>query len=56
MQQINHQALRAAQAKVAIAEFIGDGRMWQEAHQDIKRAIKHPWYRRRKGNEHRILM
>ena len=43
---INHSLLRAAQSKAAIALFIGDGRMWQEAHEAMKTAINHPWYRK----------
>jgi len=46
--QINQQALRAAQdkAREAIAQRNGD--KWIEAHQDIKKAINHPWYQRGK--------
>ena len=46
--QINQQALMAAQTKGLIARTIGDAKMWQEAYQDIKKAINHPWYRRGK--------
>jgi hypothetical protein len=43
---VNHSALKAAQSKAVIARFLGDGRMWQEAHEAIKTAINMPWYRK----------
>ncbi|MDR7940117.1 host cell division inhibitory peptide Kil [Enterobacter soli] len=43
---INHSALKAAQSKAVIARYLGDGRMWQQAHEAIKTAINMPWYRR----------
>ncbi|MEH5066393.1 host cell division inhibitory peptide Kil [Enterobacter hormaechei] len=43
---INHSLLKAAQSKAVIARYLGDGRMWQEAHEDMKTAINMPWYRK----------
>lgn len=43
---INHSLLKAAQSKAVIARFLGVGRMWQEAHEAMKTAINHPWYRK----------
>lgn len=43
---INHSLLKAAQSKAVIARYLGDGRMWQEAHEAMKTAINHPWYRK----------
>lgn len=43
---INHNKLKAAQSKAVIARFLGDGRMWKEAHEAMKTAINHPWYRK----------
>ncbi|EHN1272116.1 host cell division inhibitory peptide Kil [Salmonella enterica subsp. enterica serovar Senftenberg] len=43
---INHSLLKAAQSKAVIARYLGDGRMWQEAHEAMKNAINHPWYRK----------
>lgn len=43
---INHSLLKAAQSKAVIARYLGDGRMWQEAHEAMKAAINHPWYRK----------
>lgn len=45
---INHYALRCAQSKAAIAAFIGDGKMWIEAHAAMKKACDYPLYRRGK--------
>lgn len=42
---INHLALREAQNKAAIARFIGDGKMWLEANEQMKKACGHPLYR-----------
>ena len=36
---INHSLLKAAQSKAVIARYLGDGRMWQEAHEAMKTAI-----------------
>lgn len=44
---INHYALRCAQSKAAIAAFIGDGKMWFEAHAAMKKACGYPLYRRK---------
>lgn len=46
---INHRALRAAQNKSVIARFIGDGRMWIQANEQMKGACGYPLYRRSKG-------
>ncbi|SEP40289.1 host cell division inhibitory peptide Kil [Enterobacter sp. NFIX58] len=43
---INHSLLKAAQSKAVIARYLGDGRMWQAAHEAMKTAINHPWYRK----------
>ncbi|RAP72971.1 host cell division inhibitory peptide Kil [Candidatus Erwinia dacicola] len=43
---VNHSALKAAQSKAVIARYLGDGRMWQEAHEAMKTAINMPWYRK----------
>lgn len=43
---INHYALRCAQSKAAIAAFIGDGKMWLEAQDAMKKACGYPLYRR----------
>lgn len=43
---INHSLLKAAQSKAVIARYLGDGRMWQEAHEAMKTAINHPWCRK----------
>lgn len=43
---INHSLLKAAQSKAVIARYLGDGRMWQEAHEAMKTAINHSWYRK----------
>lgn len=43
---INHSLLKAAQSKAVIARYLGDGRMWKEAHEAMKTAINHPWYRK----------
>ncbi|HFK5622987.1 MULTISPECIES: host cell division inhibitory peptide Kil [unclassified Enterobacter cloacae complex] len=43
---INHSLLKAAQSKAVIARYLGDGRMWQEAHEAMKTAINHPWHRK----------
>lgn len=45
---INHYALRCAQSKAAIAAFIGDGKMWIEAQDAMKKACGYPLYRRGK--------
>lgn len=45
---INHYALCCAQSKAAIAAFIGDGKMWLEAHAAMKKACGYPLYRRGK--------
>ena len=45
---INHLALRAAQNKAVIARFIGDGKMWLEAQDAMKKACGYPLYRRKK--------
>lgn len=45
---INHLALRCAQSKAAIAAFIGDGKMWVEAHEAMKKDCGYPLYRRKK--------
>ena len=44
--QINHFALRAAQVKAAIAEFLADEAMWKSANEQMKAAVNMPWYRR----------
>ncbi|MBZ1846731.1 host cell division inhibitory peptide Kil [Klebsiella pneumoniae] len=44
---INHNLLRAAQSKAAIARFIGDGALWMSAYDDMKAAIGYPWFRRK---------
>ena len=46
---INQIALRCAQSKAAIAAFIGDGKMWLEAQDAMKKACDYPLYRRNKG-------
>ncbi|ELQ6225976.1 host cell division inhibitory peptide Kil [Cronobacter turicensis] len=46
MPHVNHNALRAAQSKAAIARFLGNGDMWLEANQQMKQAVSMPWYRR----------
>ena len=51
MRQFNHQKLIAAQSKAVIAAYLGDEKMWIEAHQAAKEAINHPWYRRGISNE-----
>lgn len=43
---INHSLLKAAQSKAVIARYLGDGRMWKEAHEAMKSAINLPWYRK----------
>lgn len=43
---INHSLLKAAQSKAVIARYLGDGRMWKEAHEAMKNAINMPWYRK----------
>ncbi|EIV2909310.1 host cell division inhibitory peptide Kil [Citrobacter braakii] len=43
---INHNMLRAAQSKAAIARYLGDSVMWMSAYNDMKAAIGFPWYRR----------
>jgi hypothetical protein len=43
---INHNKLKAAQSKAVIARFLGDGRMWKQAHESMKSAINMPWYRK----------
>lgn len=45
---INHYALHCAQSKAAIAAFIGDGKMWLEAQDAMKKACGYPLYRRGK--------
>lgn len=45
---INQNKLKAAQSKAVIARFLGDGRMWLQANEEMKSAINHPWYRRSK--------
>jgi len=45
---INHYALRRAQSKAAIAAFIGDGKMWLESQDDMKKACGYPLYRKRR--------
>lgn len=45
---INHNKLKAAQNKAVIARYLGDGRMWIQANEEMKSAINHPWYRRGK--------
>lgn len=46
MVMINHNLLRAAQSKAAIALFLMDGNMWLEAVEQMKAAAGMPWYRR----------
>lgn len=41
----NKKELRAAQNKAVIARFIGDGKMWIEANEQMKKACGHPLYR-----------
>lgn len=43
---INRYLLMAAQSKTAIAEYLADEKMWLSAHQDLKRALGAPWYKR----------
>ncbi|MCD0236438.1 host cell division inhibitory peptide Kil [Enterobacter kobei] len=43
---INQSLLKAAQSKAVIARYLGDGRMWKEAHEAMKSAINLPWYRK----------
>ena len=43
---INHNKLKAAQSKAVIARFLGDGRMWKQANEEMKSAINLPWYRK----------
>lgn len=45
---INHNKLKAAQNKAVIARYLGDGRMWLQANEEMKSAINYPWYRRGK--------
>ncbi|EBG0214496.1 host cell division inhibitory peptide Kil [Salmonella enterica subsp. enterica serovar Hillingdon] len=45
---INQKLLRAAQSKLAIAVYLGDSEMWQQAMRQIKIAIGANWYRREK--------
>lgn len=45
---INNLALRAAQNKAVIASFIGDGNMWLEAQDAMKKACGYLLYRRKK--------
>ncbi len=45
---IDHNKLKAAQSKAVIARYLGDGRMWLQASEEMKSAINHPWYRRSK--------
>lgn len=44
--QINHKALKAAQNKAVIARYLGDGRMWMSAYEQMRAAVNLPWYRR----------
>lgn len=46
---INHNLMRAAQSKAAIAIFLRDGNMWIEATEQMKAAAGMPWYRRNIG-------
>lgn len=45
---INHNKLKAAQSKAVIARYLGDSQMWQQASEEMKSAINHPWFRRGK--------
>jgi hypothetical protein len=38
--QINNPQLQAAQSKLAIAQFIGDGSMWEQAMSSLKSAYE----------------
>ncbi|EOW6668683.1 hypothetical protein ACOZZR_004197, partial [Cronobacter sakazakii] len=42
--------LQVAQSKLAIAHFIGDGEMWQQALMQIKQAIGANWYKSKGSN------
>ncbi|MET5577912.1 host cell division inhibitory peptide Kil [Klebsiella aerogenes] len=46
LKMINHNLLRAARSKAAIAIFLRDGDMWIAANQKMKAAAGMPWYRR----------
>ncbi|WP_313411751.1 host cell division inhibitory peptide Kil [Atlantibacter hermannii] len=43
---INRYLLEVAQGELAIAVYLGDGKLWQRAMQKMKTAINAPWHRR----------
>ncbi|HBU7484761.1 TPA: host cell division inhibitory peptide Kil [Klebsiella oxytoca] len=46
LKMINHNLLRAAQSKAAIARYLQDGKMWMAAYEEMKAAIGYPWHRK----------
>lgn len=53
---INHLALRAAQNKLVIAQFIGDSEMWMSGQQDVKKAMSYPLTNEKTGFLSRCLI
>ena len=47
---IDHYLLRVAQGELAIAVFLGDGKLWERAMKKMKIALGLPWYKRQGSN------
>lgn len=53
---INHYLLEVAQSKLAIAQFTGDGKLWDRTMNDMKKAIGSPWYKKENSNVNKMCL